>query len=107
MNDYAIVKRGRHQYFLTKGKYLDVPKMKAEKAETITFDEVLLTNVGGKLNVGAPVVEKAVVTCKVVKHLKTAKEHGFKFKAKSRYRRHWGFRQHLTRLMVEDISVSN
>lgn len=105
MTDYAIVKRGRHQYFLTKGKYIDVAKIKAEKAEKYTFEEVILTNVSDKLTIGQPLVEKATVTCTVVKHHRTEKQRGFKFKAKSRYRKTWGFRQELTRLMVEDISV--
>ncbi|WKZ30172.1 MAG: 50S ribosomal protein L21 [Candidatus Dojkabacteria bacterium] len=105
MTDYAIVNRGKHQYFLVKGKYIDIPKVKAEKTEKYTFEEVLLTNVKESVQIGQPHVKNASVVCTVVKHFKSKKEEASKFKAKSRYRKQWGYRQQLTRLMVEDIVV--
>jgi len=107
MTDYAIIKRGKHQFFVQKGKYIDMPKLAAEKSAEIEFAEVVLTNVDGKLTIGQPLVEKAVVKARVLRHIKTEKEQGSKFKAKSRYRKQWGFRQFLTRIKVEDIAVSS
>lgn len=106
MTDYAIIKKGLHQYFLVKGKYIDIPRVKEEKAQKVVFSDVLLTSVGEKLEIGQPTVEKATVTCTVVKHFKGEKGHGQKFKAKSRYRKHWGFRHQMSRLMVDSIDIA-
>jgi len=105
MTDYAIIKRGKHQFFVEKGKYIDMPQLDAEKSAEVEFPEVILTNIEGKLEIGKPLVEKVIVKGRVLRHIKTEKELGSKFKAKSRYRKQWGFRQFLTRVKIEDISV--
>lgn len=105
MNDFAIVRKGLHQYALRQGEFLDMPKINGDVDSKIVFDEVLLTNVGGKSKIGQPVVKGAKVECTILKQLKGPKQRAGKFKAKSRYRRTWGYREQLTRVRVDKIVV--
>lgn len=67
--------------------------------------EVLLIVDGDVVEVGTPVLTKAKVKIKVLKEVeKGEKIEIFKYKAKSRERRHVGFRAQHTRLLVEKIS---
>lgn len=66
--------------------------------------EVLLVADAGKVQVGKPVLKDVKVKVKVVTELeKGEKIDVYKFKAKSRYRKHTGFRAQYTRLLVEKI----
>jgi large subunit ribosomal protein L21 len=66
--------------------------------------EVLLVVDGEKVSIGKPVVKDAKVTLKVLKEVeKGEKIEVYHFKAKSRYRKHTGFRPQYTRVLVEKI----
>lgn len=102
MQKYAVIRLQGHQYKVSEGeeilvdKVLDPKKFKAE---------VLLVSDDGKTNIGKPVVKGAKVTFKVVKEEeKGEKIHIRKYKAKSRYRKHTGFRPQYTRLLVQKIA---
>ena len=93
---YAIVKTGGKQYKVAEGDVLFVEKLDAQAGDVVTLNEVLAcTNAEGELVVGAPVVEGASVTAKVV-------EQG---KAKKDYRRKQGHRQPFTKIVVEKINA--
>lgn len=100
---YAIVRVGGKQYKAEEGKELLVDKLvDVKKIEP----EVLLIADGEKTKVGKPTVKGATVKLKVITDLeKGEKIEVYKFKAKSRYRRHTGFRPQYTRLMIEKISL--
>lgn len=67
------------------------------------FDVLLLAD-GDKVKVGKPVIKDAEVKIKVVEEMeKGEKIEIYKFKAKSRYRKHTGFRPQYTRILVEKI----
>ena len=66
--------------------------------------DILLISKDGKVQVGKPVVKDAKVTIKVIGEEKGEKVDVYKYKSKSRYRRHTGFRSQLTRLLVQKIS---
>ena len=60
---------------------------------------------GDKVEVGTPVLTKVKVKVKVITEVeKGEKIDIFKYKAKSRERRHVGFRAQHTRLLIEKIS---
>jgi len=102
MDKYAVVRIGGKQYKAIEGKELLVDKIvDLAKIEP----EVLLVKDGKEVKVGTPVVTGAKVAVKVVTELeKGEKLEIYKFKAKSRYRKHTGFRPQYTRLLVEKIS---
>lgn len=103
MAKYAVVRIGGKQYKLEEGQEFVVEKLADPKKIEA---EVLLLVDGEKAKVGKPVLKDAKVTFKVIKEMeKGEKIEIYKFKAKSRYRKHTGFRPQLTRLQVEKISV--
>lgn len=100
MAKYAIVRIGGKQYKVEEGREILVDKLSDPKK--ITSDTLLIVD-GEKVEVGKPVL-KTEVKLKVVTELeKGEKVEIYKFKAKSRYKRHIGFRPQFTRLMVEKI----
>ncbi len=80
---------------------MKVEKLEAAEGTTIKLDEVLL--VGEKI--GAPLVEGASVEAKILKHGRHDKIRVVKFKAKSRYTRTRGHRQHFTELEIVKITA--
>lgn len=73
------------------------------KGNTIELDKVLLIANGEKVTVGTPTVEGAKVIATSQGDSKGEKTIVFKYKAKVRYRRKQGHRQHLTRLVIDQI----
>lgn len=99
---YAVIRLQGHQYKVAEGEEILVDKLvDPKKVEA----EVLLVSDGEKVSVGKPTVKGAKVSLKVVKEdEKGEKIHVRKYKAKSRYRKHTGFRASLTRLLVQKIA---
>ena len=98
---YAVVRITGKQYKVEEGKEILVDKIVDPKKIT---SETLLVVDGDKVSVGKPTL-KNEVKFKVVTELeKGEKVEIYKFKAKSRYKRHTGFRAQYTRLLVTSIS---
>lgn len=97
---------GGKQYRVAEGDILFIEKLPVEAGETVTFDQVLAILDDEKDSViGAPTVEGASVTAKVVKNGKAKKITVFKYKAKKNYRRHQGHRQPYTQVQIDAITV--
>ena len=64
---YAIMVTGGKQYKVSVGDVLFVEKLSAEAGDDVTFDKVLAVGGENGVTVGAPTVEGATVTGKVVK----------------------------------------
>src|SRR5216117_2683157 len=89
---YAIISLGGKQYRVQEGERLLVDRL--PYAENKTFHPAVLFSGGeGKPELGGKGVE---VTAKVVEHVLGDKVRIGKYRAKSGYRRHNGFRAHLT-----------
>ena len=101
---YAIIETGGKQVKVEAGQEIYVEKLGVEADEVVTFDKVLFVG-GENVNVGAPFVEGATVTAKVVKEGRAKKIVVFKLKAKKNYRRKQGHRQPYTKLVVEAINA--
>lgn len=98
---YAVIKYQGHQYKVVEGQELLIDKL-LDKSEP----EVLLFVDKGKTKIGKPVLKDVKVKVKVLSELeKGEKIDIYKFKAKSRYRRHTGFRPQYTKLLIEKISI--
>ena len=102
---YAIVKTGGKQYKVAQGDVLFVEKLEANEGDVVTLDQVLAVAGENGLTVGAPVVEGATVTAKVVAEGKAKKVIVYKYKAKKDYRRKQGHRQPYTKIVVEKINA--
>ena len=102
---YAIVKTGGKQYKVAQGDVLFVEKLEANEGDVVTLDQVLAVAGENGLTVGAPVVEGATVTAKVVAQGKAKKVVVFKYKRKKDYRRKNGHRQPYTKIVIEKIEA--
>lgn len=101
MAKYAVIRIKGHQYKVSEKDEILVDYLKGEKSVA----EVLLVADGEKVTVGKPLVKSVSVKLKVLGEMeKGQKIEVFKYKAKSRYRKHTGFRPKYSRLLVEKIS---
>ena len=71
--DYAIVLTGGKQYKVTEGEKVFVELLGVEADEAVVFDKGLAVSNGDEVTFGAPYVEGATVTAKVVKNGKDKK----------------------------------
>lgn len=102
---FAILEISGSQLKVFEGKKYEVDYIEAEKGKKITLEKVLLIADGNKILLGKPYVAKAKVEAKVDSQKKGDKVKGLVYKAKSRYRKHYGHRSLVTRLLIEKISV--
>lgn len=100
---YAIIETGGKQYKVQEGDAIRVEKLDTTEGEAIKFEKVLLISDDGKLNVGKPYVEGALVEGIVESQGKEKKIIVFKFKRKEDYRRKQGHRQPYTQVKIEKI----
>ena len=101
---YAIVEIAGQQFKVEKDQQLYVHRLENKEGEVVSFDNVLLIDNDGKVNVGAPAIEGAAVTAKVLEHLKGDKVIVFKKKRRKGYRKKNGHRQYLTSIQIEGIA---
>ena len=101
---YAIIETGGKQVKVEAGQEIYVEKLGVEADEVVTFDKVLFVG-GENVKVGAPFVEGATVTAKVVKEGRAKKIVVFKLKAKKNYRRKQGHRQPYTKVVIDAINA--
>ncbi|MGM0491970.1 MAG: 50S ribosomal protein L21 [Armatimonadota bacterium] len=103
---YAIVEVGGRQHMMQPDQTVKVDRRPQETGEQITLDKVLaIKGDDGELRVGRPYLEDATVTARVVEQGRERKITVVKFKAKKRYRRKVGHRQHFTALEVLSIDA--
>lgn len=99
----AIIESGGKQYLVSKGDKIQVEKLDTEAGKTINFDKVLFTSGGSDAKVGNPYISGASVEAKVLKQGRAKKVHVLKYRAKSKYRRKIGNRQHYTELEITKV----
>lgn len=102
---YAIIMTGGKQYKVQEGDVVFVEKLVAEEGAAVTFDKVLAVSKDGAVSVGAPVIESASVSAKVLGHGKGEKIIVFKYKAKKNYKKKQGHRQPYTKVQIEKINA--
>ena len=100
---YAVVEIGGKQTYVQVGKFYDVNKLQASPGEIVLLNKVLLLNKNSTITLGHPCVNSCSIKAKVLRHLKSKKTAVFKMKSKKNARSKRGFRQQLTRLLIQEI----
>ncbi|MDI9355120.1 MAG: 50S ribosomal protein L21 [Cyanobium sp. MAG06] len=101
--NYSVIKTGGKQYIAEAGKKLKIEIIKGDFkiGDKVVFDNVLFTCKDGKYTIGTPMVAGATVEAKIVDINREAKIRVVKYRAKSRYHKVYGHRQH--KFVVEII----
>ena len=98
---YAIISLGGKQYRVQEGERLLVDRLKEDEGKTVS-PVVLMAGGDGPVKL-AP--KDVAVTARVVRHLKGDKIVIGKYKQRTGYRRHTGFRPSLTQIEIEAIGA--
>jgi len=99
----AIIKTGGKQYLVSPGQKIKIEKLDDNEGKEVVFDQVLLLEKDGKVEIGAPLVDGAKVTGKILRQGKAKKVIVFKYKSKKRYKRKKGHRQQFTEVEITEI----
>ncbi|GAA4408550.1 hypothetical protein GCM10023189_05290 [Nibrella saemangeumensis] len=102
---YAIVEIAGQQFKVEKGRTVYTHRLEGDADAALVFDKVLLVDNDGSITVGAPLVEGASISAKIVEHLKGEKVIVFKKKRRKGYKKKNGHRQYLTKVLIEDITL--
>lgn len=100
---YAIVDIAGQQFKVEKNQKHYVHRLAVSEGETVNFNNVLLIDNNGKVNIGTPTIEGARVSAKVLKHFKDEKVLVFKKKRRKGYQKLNGHRQQLSEIQIESI----
>ena len=101
---FAVIETGGKQYRVNEGDVIFVEKLDVNEGDTIVFDRVLALSIGQSFEVGAPIVEGAKVTAKVLKNGKAKKIYVMKYKAKKNEKKKLGHRQPYTKVEIKSIA---
>ena len=101
---FAVIETGGKQYKVQAGDTIFVEKLAAEADSTVDFKVIMLDN-DGDIKVGAPYVEGASVSGKVLKNGKSKKITVFTYKPKKGEKRKMGHRQPYTKVQIEAINA--
>ncbi|BAQ11569.1 50S ribosomal protein L21 [Sporosarcina sp. FSL W7-1349] len=101
---YAIIETGGKQVKVEQGQEIFIEKLVGEADDVVTFDKVLFVG-GDDVKVGAPFVEGATVTGKIVKQGRDRKITVYKYKPKKNYHKKQGHRQPYTKVVIDGINL--
>jgi len=101
---YAIVNIAGQQFKIEQGQEIFVNRLEGKEGAPVEFDQVLLVDNEGKVNVGTPNVEGAKVNGKILSHVRADKVKVFKKKRRKGYQKESGHRQDLSKVLIEKIT---
>lgn len=102
---YAIVDIAGQQFKVQKEQKIYVHRLEAEEGAEMSFDKVLMVDNEGAVTIGAPAIQDAKITAKVLGHVKGDKVIIFKKKRRKGYKVKNGHRQQFTQIQIADIVV--
>ena len=100
---YCIVSDGGRQYRVSEGQEIEVDFRPIDTGTELVFNKVLAVGKDGKLRIGAPIIEGAVVKAEVLGLSQGEKIYVQKFRRRKNYRRRTGHRSVLTKVRISEI----
>ncbi len=100
---FAVVEIAGQQFKVEEGQEIFVHRLEGNTGDNVTFENVLLVDRDGSVDVGTPHVS-AKVNASIVEHLKGDKVIVFKKKRRKGYQKSNGHRQSLTKIKIEGIA---
>jgi len=102
---YAVIKSGGKQHRVSEGDIVAIEKVKGNKGDSVSFDEVLMVEKDGKAKVGTPYLSSVKVVGEIVEQAKDTKITVFRMKRRKGFHKKTGHRQQLTRMKIREISI--
>lgn len=102
-NAYAIIRTGGKQHRVKVGQRCKFELLAGEPGDSVELGDVLMIANGDKFQVGAPLLDKAKVTAKIISHGRGDKVTIFKMRRRKGYRRKQGHRQGFTEVEITNI----
>lgn len=100
---FAVIGISGIQLKVQEGERYEINKIEGVKGDKVEVKEVLMVSDGENIKVGKPYLDDVKVVLEVDTQMRGEKGEGFKYKAKARYRRKYGYRAELTRVIVKKI----
>ena len=102
---YSIIKIAGKQYSVSEGDTIKVSTQDWKVGDTVKLKDVLLTEKGGDISVGDPIVSGASVTLEIIEHNRDKKLLIYKKKRRKGYQRKNGHRQGYSLLKVNKLQI--
>lgn len=102
---YAVIETGGKQYQVKAGDEVFIEKLDVNADDAVTFDKVMVVGSDDGIKVGAPYVDGAAVSAKVLKNGKAKKISVFTYKPKKGEKTKIGHRQPYTKVVIEAINA--
>lgn len=103
---YAIVEIAGQQFKVEKEQEIFVHRLEGDTGSSVEFENVLLLDNAGKVSIGTPTVNGAMIKAKILEHLKGDKVMVFHKKRRKGYQKENGHRQFFSKIVIEDILTS-
>lgn len=101
---YTIIETCGKQFRVQEGNKIVIDRLAAEIGNEVTFDHVVMLG-GDNAKFGAPYIDGAKVTAKVIEHGRGEKVIVFKKHRRKSYRKTQGHRQDYTALTITGINA--
>ncbi len=100
---YAIVSIAGQQFKVEKNSRIFVHRLQEIEGSVTELDKVMLIDNDGKIQIGTPYLKDALVTAKIISHLKGDTVKVFKKKRRKGYQVMNGHRQYFTEIIIDEI----
>lgn len=100
---YAIVEIAGQQFKVSRGTKVYVNRLDANEGSSVEFNNVMLIDADGKVQIGTPSIDGARVAATVLSHLKGDKVIVFKKKRRKGYQKSNGHRQQLSQILIQGV----
>lgn len=104
---YAIVEIAGQQFKVSQNDQIFVHRLEGEPGTKLEFNQVLLIEQDGKVNVGKPLVEGSTITGQILEHVRGDKVVIFKKKRRKGFEKETGHRQDFTKILIESIGAKS
>lgn len=102
--EYAIIEISGRQFWVEPEKYYTINHLPLKVGTKLFLKRVLLINQNEKTEIGSPYLENAKIEATILNHFQGKKVIVYKMKPKKKYRRKNGYRQKLTKLLINKIN---
>lgn len=99
---FAVVKIAGQQFKVSKDQEIFVHQLDGKAGDKLEFSEVLLLQGNDGLQLGD--AAKATVKAEILDHVQGDKVIAFKMKRRKGFRKKKGFRQHYTKIRIQEIA---